>query len=181
MRLFVVKAIPLSHLRGGSQSFEGCCLSVQLSNHSRPTQHSKQHAPATLGSPLTPHLLPAEAYATVFKLTILKPLKRAWQAIYSAAKDSNFIVQRQETQLHWKICTLREHRFNKTTVPRVCARNSWGSSIPFLKLPGTCFFTQFPFEKASKGPPQNKSNISAWRVITGYFFVERANYTGVRA
>lgn len=142
MGIFGVKAIPSPEVPERWLSvLRGCCLSEQLSNHSRPTQHSKQHTTATLGNALTSHLLPAEACSTVFKLPILNPLKGAWQVIYSVAKDSNFIVQRQETQLHWKIRTLREHGFNKITVPSVQARNSLGSSIPFLKLPGKCFYT----------------------------------------
>lgn len=39
--------------------------------------------------------LPSPACAAVFKLTILKLLKRAWQVIYSVAEDGNFTVQRQ--------------------------------------------------------------------------------------
>lgn len=78
MGIFGVKAILSPEVPERWFSFlGGCCLSEQLSNHPRPTQHSKQHTAATLGSALTPHLLPAEAYATVFKLPILKSLKGA--------------------------------------------------------------------------------------------------------
>lgn len=136
MRIFVVKAMPLSPWEVALSPRR--LLPLREAVKSLQTNTAQQ---ATSGSTLTPHLLPAEACATVFKLPILKPLKGAWKVIYSVAKDSNFIVQRQETQPHWKICKLGEHRFNKITVPSVQAHNSLDSSIPFLKLPGKCFYT----------------------------------------
>lgn len=55
MGIFGVKAIPSPEVPERWLSvLRGCCLSKQLSNHPRPTQHSKQHTTATLGGALTP-------------------------------------------------------------------------------------------------------------------------------
>lgn len=71
---------------------------TQLSGHPRSTWHNQEHRAMHSGA--LEKLLPAQTqpassvWAAVFKLTILKLLKRAWQVIYSIAEESNFTVQR---------------------------------------------------------------------------------------
>lgn len=97
--------------------------SCQIAPHQHDTANNTTTCNQQLSKARSPHTqpcLPSPAWAAVFKLTILKLLKRAWQVIYSVAEDTNFIVQRQEIQLQQKIRTLKEHRFNMIMIPRVC-------------------------------------------------------------
>lgn len=134
------------HLEGSLPFFE--VLPFTCSCHLAPDQHDTANNTMTrkqwllkIHSPHPKPCLASPACAAVFKLTILKLLKRAWQVIYSVAEDSNFTVQRQETQLHQKICPLMEHRFNMITIPRVCGHNSFCSLLPFPKAASKCFYS----------------------------------------
>lgn len=109
-----------------------------------------------VSSPHPEPRLPSPACAAVFKLTILKLLKRAWQVIYSVAEDSNFTVHRQDTQLHQKIHPLMEHRFNMVTIPGVCGHNALCSFLPVPEAPSKCYYTV----SSSKGPPVNLHRIN---------------------